>query len=389
MLQNCPNWRTSNAMKLLLALLAVGLPAGSAAMAQDGSRRPYDDSNARVRAVQYSLERDRSDLEAARRKVDAIIAAREKQLNDLSAMRLGGDGQVDKAKVDLDKATQAQSRLRDQLPTIKKDMEAAKAKLDPIHAAALATFESTDSFKTSFAIFDKARQELKVPTDAALDQIAQTREFQDLVAAARAAKVNADKLREDRTANPKAVAAADDAFVAVDNKVQDLEEKALTADPKIVDLRKRVDEAQAVLRKMRDQMEQDLLKDPAYAATVDKLHQQQTAFDSTTDDLKKLDVQVADLRGTVDKKSDVPQDNRAALRDAEAKLDTINSDLAQAREDAAKFESRVQEDQDSLNYAQRDRDTAGQEYGTAPRSSVRRGRLTCWVRAPQPSRMRL
>ena len=347
--------RSFGSARLLAAVMAVGLPAGSAWAYGDGAQRAYDDADARVRAIQYSLNHDQADMGAARLQVDQLQSARDQQLRELAAMKQGLQSQPDRSNSDLDRAMQDQGRLQTQAQSIQQNLQATKIKADQMHAEALAKFESTESFKSNFAAFDQARQELKKPTDAVLDQLAQTREFQDLVAAARAAKANAGKLREDRDADPKAVAAAEEEFVKADNQVQDLEEKTLTADATVMAGRRRVDDAQEVLRNMRDQMEQDVQHDAAFAAELDDLHKRQSALDAVMADQQKLDAQVADLRSAGDRQPQPPRVNPEALRDAEGKLISINSDLDRAQRQIAQLDARVATDQESLSDARRDR----------------------------------
>lgn len=347
----------------LAALLLIVLPACSA-LAYDDYQRAYDDADARVRAAQYTLNRDQADLGAARLRVDELTTSRDRLMKDLAGMRDGSD--PDRAKADLDQAMKDRAVMAGQTKSIQEKADAAKVKVDQMHADALAKFESTEAFKTDYAAFDQARQELKGPTDAVLDQLAQTRDFQDLVATARAAKANEDKIHADKNADPQAVKAAEDAFIAADNKVQDAEQKALTADPKVVAGRQKVDAAQGKLRDMRDRMEDDLQKDPAFAAAVDDERKQEAALDTVAADQKKLDAQIATIQKSVDPSEKPPVDNRQAIRDGEAKLDAINYDLEKATQDMAKFDSRVRDDQDGLNYAVRDRDAAGRALGYGP-----------------------
>jgi hypothetical protein len=337
------------AARLLGAVMAVSLPLGSSAFGD--LPRSYDDAATRVRAAQYSLDRDKSDLRAAQQRVDEITAARERQLKENPAI---GDSRAagDQAGAARDAAARDQAQLREQLKTNQAAVDSLKAKIDQQHAEALKKFEATDAFKAAYGSFDQARQELKKPTDAVLDQLAMSHEFQDAVTAARAAKGEEKRLRDSKPADPKAIAAAEAAFITADNKVQDMEEKALTADPTVVSLRQKVDGAQDGLKKLRDQMEQAFADDPANAPVIAELRQKQTAIEASSADLKRLDTQMAGSPAAYQPEGAGP----AADRDARGQMDKINADLDNARQEAAKLEARVREDQDGLNYALQDRE---------------------------------
>ena len=114
---------------------------------------------------------------------------------------------------------------------------------------------------------------------------------------AKSAKAAEQKLQNDKSADPAALRAAHEAFIAADTKVRDLEEKAVLADPKVNELRRRVDAAQEPLVQMRDKFEQDLEKEPSFATVLDDMQQQQAALDAALADQKKLDAQIASLQG--------------------------------------------------------------------------------------------
>jgi hypothetical protein len=364
--------RSLTATKLLAGLLATGLPA-AAALALDESPRAYPtETDARIRAEQNALNRDQADLDAARRRLDDVAAAREKQLRELDDARgVAVSTSPDRIKADLERARQDRAALQEQVKTIRQKLDAARANCDKLHDAALAKFEATAEFKSSFAEFDKCRQELKVPTDAVLDQLAQTREFQDCVIAARDAKEKEQKLRADKNANPKDVKEAEDDFIAADNKVQAMEEKALIADAKVVALRKKVDDAQAVVRQMRDKFERDLLTDASFSPAVEELREQQGALDAAAADQKKLDEQIARLEAAEKSPVAAGADPAPSIdpREAQARLDQINADLVRARADVAKFEARVREDEDALAAARGDRPGAVASANDAFRDS--------------------
>ena len=253
------------------------------------------------------------------------------------------------------------------LKDLQRDADAAKAKLDQLHADALSKFESSDAFKAAYAAFDQQRQDLKGPTDQVLDQLAQTRDFQDLMAAAQNAKATEDKLHADKNASPQAIKAAEQAFMDADNKVHDAEEKALAADPTIAARRDKVDAAQDKLREMRDRMEEDLQKDPTFAAALEDLHKRESAITTATADRRKLDAQVADLQSKpAPQPTTVAADNRDALRAAEARLDSINADLERATQDLTKLQARVNEDRPDPRYAQQQTEPVRQPLDRDP-----------------------
>jgi hypothetical protein len=343
--------RRKTVARLIGAVLAVGLPLGSVAFAD--LPRSYDDAATRVRAAQYGLDRDKSYLQAAQQRVDEVTAARDRQLADapgeLRRSSEQGQGTRDVRSVD-------PSQLRGQVKANQAAADAVKAKIDQQHAEALKQFESTDAFKTAYATFDESRKELKKPTDAVLDQLAMTREFQEAVTAARAAKGEEKRLRDSKPADPKAIAAAEAAFITADNKVQDLEEKALTADGTVLSLRQKVDAAQDALKKLRDQMEQDFSSAPANAAMIEDLRQKQSIAEASNAQIKRVEGLVAGSPMVYQADEAAPAADNNAARDARDRLDKINADLDSAKQELAKLEARIREDQDNLNYALQDRE---------------------------------
>ena len=185
--------------------------------------------------------------------------------------------------------------------------------------------------------------------------MAKSREFQDLVSAARSAKSAEEKLRADKSADAEALKLAEQAFLDADNKVRDAEEKALTADAKVAAGRQKADAAQAKLREMRDRMEEELQKDSGFASAVAALRARDTAVEATLTDQKNIDARIAAMPTTREQPKPLI-DNPNALRDAGVKLDAINRDLENAAAEMAKLEARVNEDRDGLRYARRDRD---------------------------------
>src|SRR5207248_729366 len=169
---------------------------------------------------------------------------------------------------------------------------------------------------------------------------------------------------DNKTADPAALRSAHEAFVAADNKVRDLEEKAVLADPKVNELRQRVDAAQEPLVQMRDKFEQDLEKEPSFAAVLDDMQQQQKALDAALADQTKLDTQIAALQdgggaaGSTGGYGANSDSLRASIRDGERNLDVITADLRRAQDDVARLEGRLRDDGDS-SYAARDRGVAG------------------------------
>lgn len=334
---------------LLSAVLAVATPLRPA-QAQDAPRS-YDDTpiTRPASSSQNPVEIDRANLDAARRRLDQIVAARDRaqrELDDLkSGVRVSSDPA--QAKADLTRAMADKADLQNQVKAIQQRLDDAQAKADKAHEEALQKFEGRDDFKALAADFDKARMDLKGPTDRVLDRLQQTREFMELVDAARAAKQAEDKLQADKTADPKALRDAEQAFIAADNKVQEQEEKALTADADVLAGRKRVDAVRDQMRAMRDQFEQDLLKDPTFAPLADDVRQQQEALQAGNDDLRKADAKIAAAQAVVDGKpaATAMQGDPAAVRDAQARLDQINKDYDETRRDVDRFAARLQDDQ--------------------------------------------
>src|SRR5438552_2028356 len=75
--------RAMSAGQLLAAAMAVSIPAASA-FAYDPPQRPYFDD---ARAAQSPANRDQADLNAARQRIDEIVAARDRQQRVVDGLR--------------------------------------------------------------------------------------------------------------------------------------------------------------------------------------------------------------------------------------------------------------------------------------------------------------
>src|SRR5947209_493625 len=202
---------TLNKKWLKLAGMAVMAAMPLVTRAQPTSYDSRDYRNeidpAPQQAPSSALEQDRQDLINARHRADDLQAQRDQQQRTVDSMS-NSDRSAPVAAVSVD------------VQSFRQQLDDAKANADKIHADAVARFESGDAWKSEFSRFDAARQDLKVPTDDVLNRVSQTPDFKALVDAARAAKEKADRLHEDKNADPQAVKEADDAFMAADSRVR-------------------------------------------------------------------------------------------------------------------------------------------------------------------------
>lgn len=342
------------ALKLAAAAAVIGLPMMTASAQQ---LRGYGEVEPQAAATpqtwssaQSNLDRDRNDLIGARRRADDLAAQRDQQQRIVDSIRNGGTAPSTAAP---------STATTGDVKALQQQFDDAKAKADKLHDDAVARFEQSDAWKSEFARFDQARKDLKGPTDAVLNQASQGRDFQDLVNAAKAAKERADKLHDDKNADPKTVREADDAFVAADNRVQEAAEQALKADPHVADLRKTVDASKAHLDEMRDKFEQDLINDPQFGPAVADVRARQSALDAATGHTTPTDPQLAT--------GSVPT-GPGAMRDAQARLDQLNRDLDDARAEVDRLTARVRDDEQAMGVADSTTPQQQQQQQQAPPS---------------------
>lgn len=350
--------RSNRWMRLLGVIVAASLAAGTRVYAQDATRAS-DDASARARALQYAVDRDQADLEAARGKVADLTSAREAARRQVDELQKHSDQPPVDPRAERERALADQLAQQERVKSARESFDAAKAKIDKLHEEELAKFEQTGGFKSAFAEFDKARLALKGPTDAVLDELAKTREFQDAVAAARTAEEKERKLRAAPNADPKEVESAHAAYVAADNRVQDLEEKVLKADPKVVAARDAVDKARMILGPMRDEFEQEFQQNPVLASAMADARNAEAALNQALADQKRVDDRVAKHQSGDRADPGESQDLglvRGSLEDARRKLDDINRDLDDANRALASAEGRLRDDQQAMTTPPRHRD---------------------------------
>jgi hypothetical protein len=320
--------------KLFVAVLA-GTAVGSAARADVPiypSQSAVDDANARLRADQYALDQDRTNLAGAQNSLNSLFADRDKEAQRLDYLQ---------HQASTPQPPTVANPLADST-TLKQQLEAAKSAVDKAHDDAVAKFEQSDAWKQANDSFERARRDLQAPTDAVLDRLAQTKDFQNLVSIARTAKMNADKLHDDPHADPTAVKQAQDAFTAADNRVQELEEKTLQADATVIADRKAVDAAQDHLQQLRDQFEHNLASDPSFAPLAARVQNLQQSLDANGSTL------------STQTPPPVPAVDPQLLQQEQARLDQMNGDIAQLQQDVDRLSDRVQQDQEALADGQRD-----------------------------------
>jgi predicted nucleic acid-binding Zn-ribbon protein len=332
------------AAKLFVAVLA-GSAIGSAAHADVPvypSQSAVDDANARLRADQYALDQDRTNLAASQNSLASLTSDRDKEARRLDYLQHQASTPPPPAIA---------NPLADSTP-LKQQLDAAKSAADKAHDDAVAQFQQTDAWKQANDAFEHARKDLQGPTDAVFDRLAQTKDFQNLVSIARTAKMNADKLHDDPHADPKAVKQAQDAFTAADNRVQEMEEKTLQADATVMAGRKAVDAAQARLEQLRDQFEHNLASDPSFAPLVARIQNLQQSLDAGP--------------STASAQTPTPTVDSQLLQQEQARLNQMNGDVVQLHQDVDRLSARVQQDQDAIGDAQRDYAAAQNALAAVP-----------------------
>ena len=255
-------------------------------------------------------ERTNATIREQLRKVDNDPAGLMKDLVDVS----------DQAAV-LRKKVAAQRARRD----------AAEDRYDDARAKAMDQYEQTQPVIAARRSVSDAAAELDKLSQPILEQLGQDEGYQEAQALVDAAEQAGESLQGFDNVDPRAQADADSAFDQAMANVHDLEEAAISADPKAAEALKSLKSAQDTLDGLRMENEKKIANNPAVDAARFALDLEQKLLDDSSADLTTAEKRLSALRQTTQPNAGPPTELANQLKEGEGRLRDLNDQLDQAK----------------------------------------------------------
>lgn len=291
------------------------------------------------------LEQARNDADQAQRReadLSARIASQERanaQIRD----------QIRKAGVDpqslgrdlVDASTEA-AALRRKVAAEKLRYDVANDNLAAASNRAMNLIEDSDAMRDAQREYEDTAAEMDRLSQPIFDKLQENPDYQEAQAMVDAAAQTGEALQAFEATNPKAQADADAAFDQAIANVRAMEDAAIDADPKAAQTHKALKLAQDRIDSLRAENEKKIASDPKVDAAKFSLDMERRELNDRTAELAVAEKNLAAIRQAKDPNAAGATTQLAnELKDGEARLQDLTSQLEQARVDRRQTDDRL------------------------------------------------